>query len=141
MAGDVRLAGAIDIGATGTKIGIVGEDGRIASRATIATAATGAPLVEAIAATLQPLLDAAGESGMRTHGVGVSVAGFLDRARAVMVLNANLPGLRDFPLRRALEERLGLDCRLDVDSNAAVAADYRFGGGRGSARLLGVTVG
>ena len=44
-------------------------------------------------------------------------------------------------LLAALEQRLGLDCRLEVDSNAAVVAEYRYGGGRGSMRLLGVTVG
>jgi len=74
-------------------------------------------------------------------GVGVSVAGFLDREPSAMIHNANLPALRGFPLRRVLEERLSLDCRLEVDSNAAVVAEYRHGAGRGSARLLGVTVG
>ncbi|HMG12036.1 MAG TPA: ROK family protein, partial [Gemmatimonadaceae bacterium] len=61
--------------------------------------------------------------------------------RSAMVHNANLPALREFPLRRTLEERLSLDCRLEVDSNAAVLAEYRYGAGQGSTRLLGVTVG
>ena len=60
---------------------------------------------------------------------------------SAMIHNANLPALRDFPLRRALEDRLSLECRLEVDSNAAVLAEYRYGAGRGSARLLGVTMG
>jgi glucokinase len=58
-----------------------------------------------------------------------------------MIDNANLTALRGFPLRRALEERLALDCRLEVDSNAAVVAEYRHGAGRGARRLLSVTVG
>ena len=136
-----RLAAAVDIGATGTKIGIVGEDGRIAARATTPTRATGGPLVEEIAAVLRPMLDGAAATGIAVEGAGVSVAGFLDGERTAMVQNANLPALCDFPLRAALEERLGLDCRLEVDSNAAVAAEHRFGPGRGSGRLLGVTVG
>src|SRR5215208_1814144 len=138
-----RLAGAVDIGGTGTKIGIVAEDGRIVRRATIPTSHAGepAPLLDGLAATLHPMLDAAAADGNPVSGVGVSVAGFLDREHTAMVLNANLPALCGFPLRRALEERLGLDCRLEVDSNAAVIADYRYGAGRGSTRLLGVTVG
>src|SRR5215208_6782801 len=139
----MRLVGAVDIGGTGTKIGIVAEDGRIVRRATIPTTPAGepAPLVEGIATTLRPMLDAATADGSPAVGVGVSVAGFLDRDHTAMTVNANLPALCGFPLRRALEERLGLECQLEVDSNAAVIAEHRYGAGRGSARLLGVTVG
>lgn len=137
----MRLAGAVDIGATRTKIGIVGEDGAVVRRATIRTSATGGPLVVGIASTLRPMLDAAAARCDGVPGVGVAVAGFLDAERTAMIFNANLPALRDFPLRRVLEERLDADCRLEVDSNAAVVAEHRFGAGRGAARLLGVTVG
>jgi glucokinase len=44
-------------------------------------------------------------------------------------------------LRRTLEKRFSLDCPLEVDSNAAVVAEHRHGAGRGSTRLLGVTLG
>src|SRR5919202_166573 len=139
----MRLAGAIDIGGTRTKLGIVANDGRIIERATIATSAAGqpGPLIDAIALVLRPILDAAAAKGRTVLGIGVSVAGFLEREHGAMVGNANLPALCNFPLRRALEERLALDCRLEVDSNASTVAEYRFGAGRGSARLLGVTVG
>jgi glucokinase len=139
----MRLAGAIDIGGTTTKIGIIADDGSIVRRDSVPTSLHGEPavVVDAIASSLQPMLDAASAEGKSLSGIGVSVAGFLDRERSAMVHNANLPALREFPLRRALEERLSLDCRLEVDSNAAVVAEYRHGAGRGSARLLGVTVG
>lgn len=137
------LAGAIDIGGTGTKIGVVTEDGTIIRRRTISTSAYGEPstLVDAIASSLRLILDARESQRNPVSGIGVSVAGFLDHEHSAMVHNANLPALRGFPLRRALEERLSLDCRLEVDSNAAVVAEFRHGAGRGSTRLLGVTVG
>jgi len=143
MAPAIRLAAAIDVGGTGTKIGIVAEDGGAVRRATIPTSAAGEPvsLVDGIASALRPMLDTAAADGNPVLGVGIAVAGFLDHEHAAMVGNANLPALCGFPLRRALEERLALDCRLEVDSNAAVAAEYRHGAGQGSARLLGVTVG
>ena len=141
----MRYAGAIDIGGTRTKIGLVAEDGSIVRRATIPTSEAGEPavLVDGIVATLRPMLDDESAKGRaaRASGIGASVAGFLDREHAAMYGNANLPALCGFPLRRVLEERLALDCRLEVDSNAALAAEYRYGAGRGSARLLGVTVG
>jgi len=139
----MRLAGAIDIGGTATKIGVVAEDGTIVRRRTMSTSVDGEPmpLVDAIASSLRLILDARATQRNPVSGIGVSVAGFLDPEHSAMIHNANLPALRGFPLRRALEERLSLDCRLEVDSNAAVVAEYRHGAGRGSARLLGVTVG
>jgi glucokinase len=137
----MRVAGAVDIGGTRTKIGIVAEDGSIISRAAVSTSARGnpVPLVDGIARTLRPMLSA--QRAARVLGVGISGAGFLDRDHDVMIENANLPALCGFPLRAALEENLGLRCRLEVDSNASTIAEHRYGAGRGSARLLGVTVG
>ena len=139
----MRVAAAIDIGGTSTKIGIVGEGGRVVTRTTVRTSTAGepAPLLDAIVGALAPMLKSNTADGVVTLGTGVSVAGFLDTDRSVMIENANLRALCGFPLRQALEERLALDCRLEVDSNAAVVAEYRYGAGRGSARLLGVTIG
>lgn len=139
----MRLAAAIDIGGTRTKIGIVGDNGQIVKQATISTGEGGkpAPLIDGIVSTLQPMLSAQRAAGNEVLGVGVSVAGFLDRDRTMMIENANLPALQGFGLRHALQERLGIECLLEVDSNAAVVAEYHYGAGRGSSRLLGVTVG
>jgi glucokinase len=139
----MRLAGAIDIGGSSTKLGIVAEDGSIVRRDSVPTSLHGEPMVvvDAIVTSLQPMLDAEGTGDKTVSGIGVSVAGFLNRDHSAMVHNANLPALHDFPLRQSLKERLGFDCRLEVDSNAAVVAEYQHGAGRGSARLLGVTMG
>jgi glucokinase len=133
----MRKAGAIDIGGTRTKLGIVSEDGRIVERSAISTPSRGDPqrLVEAIASGVEA------QKGAELAGFGVSVAGFLDAAHEKMYANANLPMLCGFPLKEELEKRLGRECQLEVDSNAAVLAEFRYGAGKGSKRLLGVTVG
>ncbi|MFL5480902.1 MAG: ROK family protein [Gemmatimonadaceae bacterium] len=139
----MRLAGAVDIGGTNTKIGIVGEDGRIFRRATIPTKTGSEPehLVDAIANELRPMLDAVTDERNQVVAIGVSIAGFLNREHTMMVANANLRELCDFPLRRAFEERFELHCQLEVDSNASTVAEYRFGMGRGATRLLGMVFG
>jgi glucokinase len=139
----MRLAGAIDIGGTMCKVGIVAADGTIVRRSSMPTSAHGdpMPLVNSLTSAIRPMLDAAAAEGESVSGIGVSVAGFLDGPRQAMTDNANLPALHGFPLRHALEERLALECRLEVDSNAAVVAEYRYGAGQGARRLLGVTVG
>lgn len=133
----MRLAAAVDIGGTRTKIGVVQGDGTLVERMSVPTL-DGEPglLVARITGTLQPLL--------RKHtvaGLGVSVAGFLSDDGGAMVNNANLPALRGFPLRDVLSRELGLDCVLEVDSNASTIAEYRIGAGQGATRLLGVTIG
>jgi glucokinase len=139
----MRLAGAIDIGGSAIKIGIVASDGTVITRERVPMTMQGEPIpvIDSIAAAIRPMLDAMTAEKRPVAGIGVSVAGFLNPARSAMIHNANLPALREFELRDALEERLSLDCRLEVDSNAAVLAEYRHGAGQGSARLLGVTVG
>jgi glucokinase len=139
----VRVAGAIDIGGTRTKLGVVAEDGRVVSKKSIPTTAGGdpLPLVAAIASELTPILDAVTDGMELAPDVGVSVAGFLDAGHAAMHSNANLPALCGFPLKRALEERMQRVCHLEVDSNASTLAEYRHGAGRGSRRLLGITIG
>ena len=139
----MRIAGAIDIGGTSTKIGIIAEDGGIVLRETVPTSLQGEPhgIVAAIGASLVPMLDKVKGDGQAALGVGVSVAGFLTADRSAMVHNANLPALRDFGLRQALEDRLSIACRLEVDSNASTIAEYQHGAGRGAKRLLGVTLG
>ena len=139
----MRFAGAVDIGGTATKIGVVGEDGSVVSRAAVPTKLQGEPsaLVDAVVSSLQPMIDAVKAEKKSVSGIGVSVAGFLDEQRGAMVHNANLPALHDFPLRRVFAERFSLECRLEVDSNASTVGEYRFGSARGVARFLGVTVG
>ncbi|HMC55280.1 MAG TPA: ROK family protein [Gemmatimonadaceae bacterium] len=139
----MRVAGAVDIGGTRTKIGLVTEDAQIVKRVTISTTDRGdpQPLVDGIVAALSPLLDEARANNSEIAGLGVSVAGFLDKQRSAMVANANLPALCGFPLRDVLEQRLNLPCSLEVDSNAATIGEFRHGAGAGSRRLLGATVG
>ena len=69
----MRLAGAIDIGGTAIKIGIVDEDGTIIRRERVPTSEDGEPvsLVNAIVATLQPMLDTAKGDKNAASGIGV----------------------------------------------------------------------
>ena len=136
-----RLAGAVDIGGTRVKVGVVGEDGSIVGRGTFPTPKGGDPaqLVDGIVKHLNDVIPS--EARSRLVGVGVSVAGFLDKDHTRMIANANLPALVDYPLRDSLRDALKLDVVLEVDSNASTIAEYRFGAGRDARRLLGVTIG
>ena len=138
-----QLAAAVDIGGTRTKLGVVAADGRIVAKDAIPTPERGEPepLMAAIVDALSPMLVRAADHGDVAETVGVSVAGFLDARRTMMQGNANLPRLCDYPLKAALQDRLGRPMILEVDSNASTIAELRHGAGVGAGRLLGVIVG
>jgi glucokinase len=52
----------------------------------------------------------------------------------------NLPGWRDVPICRYLEERLGVPARLENDANAAALGEHVYGAGRGCRHLIYMTV-
>ena len=125
----------IDIGGTTTKLALVGLDGKIEGLRTIPTAPGNAPeFVNRLGVAFH-------EAGWRTGRVGVAVAGFVSEAHDAVAYNPNLPWLERFPLRKALENALGVPVILEADSNAAALAEWRWGVGCGSGRFLCLTAG
>ncbi|MEN6604927.1 MAG: ROK family protein [Bryobacteraceae bacterium] len=131
----------IDIGGTNTKVALVGREGHIEALETIPTRPedSGAQAPELV----RRITESAGRclQGYPAEAAGVAVAGFVDDGRESMIYNPNLPWLADFPLKSALSRALGMPVVLEVDSNAACLAEYRFGSGRGASRFLCLTAG
>ncbi len=83
------------------------------------------------------------KAGVKREGlaaIGVASPGAVDVVRGVVPSAPQLPGWRDVPLARLLEERLGLPTRVENDANAAALGENRFGAGRGSRHMLYITV-
>ena len=72
--------------------------------------------------------------------VGVAVAAFLDRDRETIFFSPNI-AWQDFPLKAAVESRLGVPVVLENDANAAGWGEFRFGAGRGVQSMIMVTIG
>ncbi len=129
---------AIDIGGGTTKLALVNRKGAIRSWQSFPTIApSGSEFVEKVATAARQLQLTAEAPVV---GVSVAVAGFVN-AEGALEFNANLPWLEQVPIAAMLGERLGLRVHIDADSNAACAAEYIFGQGRGSCRFLCLTGG
>jgi len=124
---------AIDIGGSWTKLGLVDPDGAIDRFERIPTGKSLVDFSRALGAKIPTFRGAS--------GIGLSVAGFIDRNRSMMVYNPNIPWLEQYPLREKLQEQFHLPVSLEVDSNAAALAEYRFGEGRAAPRFLCLTAG
>lgn len=72
--------------------------------------------------------------------VGVSAPGPLSSRDGIFLNPPNMPGWFEFPVKAALEKRLGLKVRLMNDANAAAAAEWFFGAGRGMETIVFLTM-
>lgn len=129
----------VDIGGTKIAAGVVDRDGQILDKVKYPTPNNDPQgLADAVARAVDEL------RGRRDSGaieaVGVGVAGFVDEDRSTIQIAVNL-GLRDEPLRKRLQESVGLPVVIENDANAAAWAEARFGAGRGSDHIVCITLG
>ncbi|MGQ9510788.1 MAG: ROK family protein [Thermaceae bacterium] len=74
------------------------------------------------------------------QAVGLGIPGPLDFEKGVIRFTPNIPGIRDLPIRRLLEEALGLPVYLENDANAAALAEHHLGAGRGFRSSVFLTI-
>jgi predicted NBD/HSP70 family sugar kinase len=97
---------------------------------------------EQIAATVRQAFQALAPAaqGRPIFGVGVGMAGVIDRERQ-LVRHATYFGWHDLPFAQILERQLDLPVVVDNDVNALTAAEQWFGTGRGIADFLVISLG
>src|SRR5271168_1713486 len=129
---------AIDIGGGTTKLALVDRQSTIRNWQSFPTAApNGEAFIDKVLAASRQVQSGA---EVPVAGVSAAVAGFVS-ADGTLEYNANLPWLEGTPIAALLAEGLGLRVHVDADSNAACAAEYAFGQGRGACRFLCLTGG
>jgi glucokinase len=137
-----KYLGAVDLG--GSKIlSVIAEgDGRRVGEDRRATSAEEGPevVLERIGVSLEEALTKAGLHQDDLAAVGICSPGPCDIDAGVICSAPNLPGWRDVPICRYLEERLGTPARLENDANAAAVGEHVYGAGRGCCHLIYFTV-
>lgn len=131
----------VDIGGTSSKAGILDAAGQLHNVHSIPTKPDAATFIDHLGDFIARTHDAAKAAGFVCSGIGVALAGFVSTARDRLVYNSNLSWLEGFPIKDRLAERFDLPIEIEVDSNAATMAEYRFGSGRNSRRFLCITSG
>jgi glucokinase len=131
-----RLACGIDVGGTKIAGGVVDEQGTILEELRVESPATDASAIE------QAIEGLVGELRSRhdIEAVGVGAAGYIDKARAVVMFAPNL-AWRDLDLKVDLEAKLDIPVVVENDANAAAWGEFQFGAGHDVDDLLLVTVG
>jgi glucokinase len=132
----VSLACGIDVGGTKIAGGVVDEKGTILEALRVESPATDVPAIEAAIEKLVTEL----RTRHPIEAVGVGAAGYIDKARAVVLFAPNL-AWRDLDLKGDLERTLDLPVVVENDANAAAWGEFQFGAGHDVDDLLLVTVG
>ncbi len=114
----------IDIGGTTTRVGLVDAAGRVARVQRFDTPRAFDALLDKLSARIQSLREASGLDGSVT-GIGVAVAGLVDRLGGVVLRSVNLPFLEHVPLVENLSVRTGVRVCLVSDADAATWGEYR----------------
>lgn len=131
----------IDLGGTNLRAAAIRRDGEMLDKITGAT-----NFVEGRAAVLSDIVGAIEELRKRhgapgLAGIGIGVPGFIRMKEGYITGSNNLPYFENFPIRDAIEQRLGSRVILENDANAAAVGEKWIGGGRGVDDLLLLTLG
>ncbi|WKD58975.1 ROK family protein [Corynebacterium caspium] len=114
-----------DIGGTNMRAGVVTAKGEILDQVSAPTPRTPAEMEKGISWAVDILREK-----HEINSVGLAIAGFLDPECEIIRFAPHLPW-RDAPVRKILQNSLGLPVRLEHDANSAAWGEYRFGAARG----------
>lgn len=119
----------VDIGGTKVAAALVDSSGAPgkAARTRMITRRSAEEGMRAVFQAIDSILNS--REGKAASAIGVSVPGWVDSRRGVLVGATNIPCWKDFPLAREIERRYGLPVRIANDANVAALAEARWGAG------------
>ena len=143
----MRLVIGVDLGGTKFAAGAISADGThqfaFASEPTLASRGADDVVARMAALVERVIAQATAEAGVTRNdvaGIGIGAPGPLRRTDGIVVVAPNL-GWHEYPLRDRLAAATGHLVTLDNDANCATFGEWWIGAARGSANVVGVTIG
>jgi glucokinase len=136
-----QFAIGVDLGGTNLRAAAVSSEGVMIEKVSAETdLSQGAEHVVAdIVRCIESVRDKV--ANHRLAGVGIGVPGFIRMAEGFIVGSHNLPPLNNYPIRDAIEQKLGTPVVLENDANAAALGEKWIGAGRDVNDLVLLTLG
>ena len=132
----MTLTIGLDVGGTKVAAGVVDDHGRVLEKLKRSTPAADPEHTAAVIAAV--ITELSGRH--QVAAVGLGAAGFVNESRTAVMFAPNL-AWRDEPLRKRVEDLVGLPVIMENDANAGVWAEVRFGSARGHQDVVLLAVG
>lgn len=132
----------VDLGGTNIKVGICDKQGNLLHTYEGPTGVEQGPeaVLNRIAEYVKQIVSDSPFEWEQVAGVGAGVAGFIDIQNGTVLFAPNLKW-KDVPVKRELEQRLGLPVALDNDANVAALGEAWSGAGAGLKNIVVYTLG
>jgi len=130
----------VDLGGTKLNIGLV-KDGKILKKVKVPT-----PTKESKDYIIGAIVDGINEvmkdvSKKDVKGVGLGIPGILNEKRETIVTLTNLRSLENVPLKKVLEDKLGLPIVMDNDVNVFALGELNYGACKGKKNAACLAIG
>ena len=127
-----KIAIGIDLGGTNLRVGVVNERGQIMRR-------TKTPSSENI---LELILDTVNDLfSKQAVGIGIGVAGLIDRSNGKVLISPNLHVVEEIHLVEVIKDKFKVPVLIENDANAAAIGEMWVGAGRKYGRFVLFTLG
>ena len=133
----------IDVGGSKVAYGLFDSSGAIVDRIQYPTdaGADGPTFCDEIAGNVKKLLENNSLTFRMLSGIGIGMPSYLLFDEGHVYITPSIPRIKDFPMRRYLQDILPVRIVLDNDANVAALAEYRHGAGRGAKHLVYIVLG
>ncbi|MCA9408835.1 MAG: ROK family protein [Candidatus Omnitrophica bacterium] len=139
-----KLTIGVDIGGTNIKIGLITAAGKITARTRLSTRTLVRNKQKLINALIQKITDLLNEQKIpksKVLGIGIGLPGLINPQKGIVNLLPNIPGWKNVPLKKILEQKLKLKTYIDNDVNVIALGEWKFGAGKGYENLVMMTLG
>ena len=133
----------VDLGATNVKIGLVNSRGKILTRGVLSTRSfvSRQKLLNGIADTIHNILIDNKLQKRDIIGIGIGLPGPIDFKKGLVHYLPNIPGWKNFPIRKWFGLKTKLPVFVDNDVNLITLAEQRLGAGRNTNNMICITLG
>ena len=134
---------AVDMGGTTLKCAVVDASCSIISSSQRPSTADRSPeeIMSNLEGAICDIMDQAWLKKESVSGIGIGLPGIVNTETGILHSAANFPQVKDFPLKKRIEERFHLPVFLGHDVDMAVLAEAHYGAGRNKQHIVLITIG
>lgn len=127
-----QYAIGIDLGGTNLRVALVSEEGDVVKK-------TKVPSIEHLEESLFSSIAEVFTDGV--IGIGIGVAGLIERENGVVMVSPNLPAIEGIHIVSKVQEKFGVPAYIENDANVAALGEKWIGAGRGFKNFVLLTLG